>query len=155
MLVQAAAQSTLQKDRFYDDEELREILGCLIRVTKEHKICNGQASHESETAHTMSCVVFAHFTVREYLDSRRSLPTLNVSSDDMCFDFELIMMDEVEKLGPHESWDLDSSTIFHTAEQNFRSYCILSVLQICSGYHGYDSEMASLVLFPFDTTFFH
>ena len=67
VLIQGLAKSTLklcdeQDECLYDEETLRELCGCLINIAPD------KVYHSEYTALT---VTFAHYTVREYLDSTR------------------------------------------------------------------------------------
>jgi hypothetical protein len=71
ILLQAIAKSTtgLNSDhgeRFYNNDALRELCGCLIRVTLEEK-----RDRMVDGCGSFLCASYAHYTVREYLDSAR------------------------------------------------------------------------------------
>ena len=72
VLIQATEASMLsltgnQNERFYDKDTLREVCGCLIDVSPEDL-------HETSVNYhyTYNSVSFAHYSVREYLDSTRT-----------------------------------------------------------------------------------
>lgn len=70
VLIQAAVTSTIEltgehDDRFYDQDTLREICGCLIYMSPEKVHIRGYGTYHYVR------VAFAHYTVREYLDSGR------------------------------------------------------------------------------------
>ena len=71
MLVQATEATILnltgnKNERFYDQETLREICGCLINISPETCL-NSEGQHH----HTYISVTFAHYSVREYLNYNR------------------------------------------------------------------------------------
>jgi hypothetical protein len=86
ILLQAIAKSTAglisdHGERFYDNDALRELCGSLICVILERR------NSMNGSSRSILCVSYAHFTVREYLDSTRvsrprqltSLPTRRIS----------------------------------------------------------------------------
>ncbi|KAL6713228.1 hypothetical protein ACLMJK_009349 [Lecanora helva] len=73
VLIQAAEASISsltgnQNERFYDKDTLREVCGCLIDVSPEDFLDELGGLH-----HTYVSVRFAHYSVREYFDSNRTL----------------------------------------------------------------------------------
>lgn len=62
-----ASQGTDLNARYYDVEMIQELCGCLVKIVppNEPRAPNYTLGSKSEN------VVFAHFTVREYLDASR------------------------------------------------------------------------------------
>ena len=72
ILIQALGKSTAELtvdglERFYDNDTLRELCGCLIKIVPEEQVYK----YGSFPGTTLTAS-FAHYTVREYLDSNRS-----------------------------------------------------------------------------------
>ena len=72
VLIQAAEKSLVRLtashlERFHDMETIRELCGCLINITMEKSIYHSNSS----VIPSVLAVSFAHYLVREYLDSSR------------------------------------------------------------------------------------
>ena len=121
-LVQAVRKSTAELivdglERFYDDETLRELCGCLIRIIYKEQDTTGIVS-------------FAHYTVREYLDSSRS--KIYIGSQGLRQRFLIIVFSEALHIGPNElqEWydtlDNNDLNVSSTVRGNLNGYYLVS-----------------------------
>jgi hypothetical protein len=137
VLLQGVGKSTAgltanQNERFYDKETLRELCGCLINITLEDSTDFWGGIH-----HTTLAVSFAHYTVREYLDSIRisknSTVYLNASKENLKRNFMEITFLEAHHIEQNELWESetalnDSCDVINAVEGDFNCYCVVSAL---------------------------
>ena len=126
-----AGRSASQNERFYDKETLRELCGCLINVTLE-----GSDFHRIRGYHILT-VSFAHYTVREYLDSTRisknSTVYLTACKENLKQNFLEIVFWEAHHIEQNElwEWDINSNNNNHVIDAvlgDFNTYCMVSAL---------------------------
>ena len=137
ILIQAAVASTIeltgeQNERFYDKDTLWEICGCLVDISsKDYNEYFGKPHH------TYFSVTFAHYTVREYLDSGRisKSASANCATDEGIWTerFIEITMSEAQNLEPKESWSTavrpvatHRPDIAEAVCTNLTDYCLVS-----------------------------
>lgn len=132
VLLEAVGKSTAavtanQIECFYDQETLRELCGCLINITPE------EYSYGRIETLTVS---FAHYTVREYLDSARisehSTVYTTACKGNLKQDFMKITLFEAHhvkqnKLLEEGTDSIDTSNAIHAAN-DFNAYCVVSAL---------------------------
>jgi hypothetical protein len=136
VLLQAAARSAAmlndsQNVRFYDNDTLRELCGCLINIGPEMT-----GYYSEEISHTTLTVTFAHYTVREYLDSTRmSNPTASFTTCKKGLEqkFMEVTFSEAHHIESNELWEWetalkDFSDVCDAIYGDFNSYCIVSAL---------------------------
>ena len=137
ILVQAAEVSTLKlarerNERFYDKDMLREVCGCLLDLSLEE--CRDQVRHNH---HTYTSVKFAHYTVREYLDSARlsntALAYLTVSVENLREHFVEITLSEAQYVEESKIWESRNAhpgdiDIIGEIHSNFTDYCVISAV---------------------------
>lgn len=125
--------ATCQNERFYDHETLWELCGCLI--SKREKNIHYGFNFLEQIHTTTSAVSFAHYTVREYLDSPRHLRSLT----DYSTEFTEILFSEAVSIQPNELWNQDrkffSDNDFglrfaRVVEADFNVYSVLYALKI-------------------------
>ena len=98
MLIQAVGKSTAKLaanglERFYDNDSLRELCGCLIKIAP---IDN--TGTDGNVRYTTLAVSFAHYTVREYLNSSRSknwVASFTVRQEEYCQELLQIVLSEI------------------------------------------------------------
>ena len=134
VLIQATEASMLsltgnQNERFYDKDTLREVCGCLINILPE-EVGGCLATHHQ----TYISVSFAHYSVREYLDST---PTSNAvfgyHTMDLKHRFLEITLSEAQRIESNDLWELetdctDNSDVIEAVYSNFNIYCVISAL---------------------------
>lgn len=132
VLLQAVQRSTAgltadQNERSYDEETLRELCGCLINITLE----------ETKFGRPTAAVSFAHYTVREYLDSTRiskhSTGYVTSCKENLKQNFMEIVLSEAQNVEPMELWEGDPDpddtyNIVDAIVGNFNVYCVVSGL---------------------------
>jgi len=137
VLLQGVGKSTAgltanQNERFYDNETLRELCGCLINITLENSI-----GVLADLHHTTLAVSFAHYTVREYLDSTRisksSTAYFTACKENLKQNFMEITFSEAQHIEPNELWEWgtasnDTCDVVDAVEGDFNSYCVVSAL---------------------------
>ncbi|KAL8791172.1 MAG: hypothetical protein Q9195_006011 [Heterodermia aff. obscurata] len=126
VLIEAAGASTVMiteepNERFYDQDTLREICGCLIEILPTSDKTLGFTSHS---------VTFAHYTVLEYLVSGRMSrgaaarhDAIEASSSEH---FIEISMSEVQSVRSENLWsiksEIDYGHVLKAIYSNFTSY---------------------------------
>lgn len=137
VLIQATEASMLsltgnKNERFYDQDTLREVCGCLIDISPE---CRRDSFEERH--HTYISVSFAHYSVREYLDSTRISNVVlgyhTIGGEDLKDRFLQITLSEAQHIESLKSWDLDTNLtdnpdIIQALDFRFEVYCVLSAL---------------------------
>ena len=137
VLIQATEASTLsltgnQNERFYDKDTLREVCGCLIKISPEDVLDNLRDHHR-----TYISVSFAHYSVREYLDSNRTSNAgfgyHTIGGGDLKDRFLEITFLEAQHIEPNELWELetnltDNSDVIEAVDSRFNIYCVMSAL---------------------------
>jgi hypothetical protein len=115
-------------DQFYDVDRLRELCGCLIHVTAE------DPSHTG-TLKTVVGISFAHYTVREYLDSARILtgPTASfaISTRAIKQQFTEIALREAKNFQLPDEWTSDTF-LLHESKVHDRLYGDLALYCLAS-----------------------
>ena len=123
-----------QNEYFYDRHTLREVCGCLISVRDETYY--GQ---RSPNLVTMKSVTFAHYTVREYLDSKTafhtSLSRFVQGGERMQDQLTNIMLSKAQELKSNQAFEhgvegADTREVFREVYSDFTFYCVLSSLLI-------------------------
>jgi hypothetical protein len=137
VLLQGVGKSTVgltanQNERFYDNETLRELCGCLINITPENSTDVLGNIH-----HTTLAVSFAHYTVREYLDSTRisksSTAYFTACKENLKQNFMEITFSEAQHIELNELWEWETASndtcdVIDAVEGNFNGYCVVSAL---------------------------
>jgi hypothetical protein len=136
VLLQGVGKSTAgltanQNERFYDNEILRELCGCLINIAPEN------STDALGKPRTTFIVSFAHYTVREYLDSTRipknSAVCFTACKENLKQNFMEITFSEAHHIEQNELWEggtasNDSRDVFDAIEEDFKVYCVVSAL---------------------------
>lgn len=131
VLIQATEASMLsltgnKNERFYDQDTLREVCGCLIDISPEDRIDR-----------TYISVSFAHYSVREYFDSTRISNAVlgyhTIGGEDLKDRFLQITLSEAQQIQSLESWEFDTnltekSDVIQALDSRFEVYCVLSAL---------------------------
>src|SRR5271156_966890 len=137
VLLQGVGKSTAglnanQNERFYDNDTLRELCGCLINITPEHS-----TNALRHIRHATLAVSFAHYTVREYLDSTRisksSAAYFTTFKENLKQDFMKIILSEAHHIEPNELWQWKAASndfydVVDAVEGDFNGYCVVSAL---------------------------
>lgn len=137
VIIQATEASMLsltgnQNERFYDEDTLREVCGCLIDISPEDFL-----GFEGEYLHTYISVSFAHYSVREYLDSTRISNVVlgyhTIGGGDLKDRFLEITLSEAQHIESTELWELetnltDNSDVIRDVDSTFNLYCVKSAL---------------------------
>jgi hypothetical protein len=127
-----AALAADQNELFYDNETLRELCGCLINITPENT-----KNFIGDLHYTTLAVSFAHYTVREYLDSTRisksSTAYFTACKENLKQNFMEITFSEAQHIEPNELWEWgtasnDTSDVIDAVEGDFNGYCVVSAL---------------------------
>ena len=137
VLIQAVGKSTAELttdglERFYDNDTLRELCGCLIKILPEDRSDDLDPSYKV----TVHAVSFAHYTVREYLDSRCSTNTVissTVGQEELRQRILEVVLSEVHHIELNQRWKVrnayvDPSGVFEAINGNFNDYCIVSAI---------------------------
>jgi hypothetical protein len=136
VLLQGVGKSTAeltanQNERFYDNETLRELCGCLINITP------GNSTDALGKTRTVFVVSFAHYTVREYLDSTRipknSTVYLTACKENLKQNFMEITFLEAHHIEQNDLWkggtaSNNSCDVVDAIEEDFNVYCVVSAL---------------------------
>ena len=116
-----------QNDRFYDHEILRELCGCLINVTHGHSDFNyvvaGTLSEMgAQPQHEVLTVSLAHYTVHEYLRSKR------ISEN--CTAYVTSCKEDLQQtfLETFFSESLQVESAHDAVKDGFQTYCVVSAL---------------------------
>ena len=136
VLIQAVGKSTAELttdglERFYDNEVLRELCGCLIKILPEDR-----SAYLKSCKRTIHAVSFAHYTVREYLDSRCSTKTVissTVGQEDLRQRILEVVLSEVHHIELNQQRKIrngyvDPSDIFEAIDGDLNFYCITSTI---------------------------
>ena len=137
VLIQATEASTLsltgnQNERFYDKDTLREVCGCLIKISPEDVLDNLRGHHR-----TYISVSFAHYSVREYLDSNRTSNAVfgyhTIGGGDLKDRFLEITLSEAQHIEPNELWELETNPtddldVIQAVDSRFNIYCVVTAL---------------------------
>ena len=134
VLIQALGKSAAELsasglERFYDNDALREICGCLIKVGPEIK-------YLGNVQHTNLTVSFAHYTVRECLDSSRSKCSkalFTTSPESLRENALMVVFSEAQHVESNELCDCrdapyDPSNFFHDKDRRLADYCVVSAI---------------------------
>ena len=125
----------IQNERFYDKDTLREVCGCLINIAPEDCL-----NTLGEPHHTYISVTFAHYSVREYLDSSRTLNTVfghrTIGGGNLKDQLLEITLSEAQRIEPDELWELGSKfpnnpdvvRVVRAVDSRFNIYCVVSAL---------------------------
>lgn len=138
-LLQAVQQSTVDllsqdADQLHDFEGLRERCGCLIEVGQEEK----RTGNDRKLVHQRSTVSFAHYTVKEYLQSPRisqkKVGFFALAQERIHNQFTGIAMRQALAILPDKwaEYELENEEIIHgLLDADFKLYCgVSSVLQL-------------------------
>ena len=114
ILIQALDKSTAELavdglERFYDNDTLQELCGCLIKIMPEE-----QVDLNIGLQRTTLTASFAHYTVREYLDSsrsRNSMISFPFRQEELRPKFLGIILSEAQHLELNQLWELKSPSI--------------------------------------------
>ena len=131
VLIEAAEASILnftghRNERFYDKDTLREVCGCLIDI-----------SPQDLKNHTYMSVNFAHYSVREYLDSDRTLDAVfghcTIGGGNPKDRLLEITLSEAQRVEPDELRGLgtdstNDSDVIRMENSKFNAYCVVSAL---------------------------
>lgn len=118
-----ARLSGSQNGRFYDENTLWELCGCLINITVERPTNSSGRVHAS--THFVS---LAHYTVLEYLESTRILKdslTYSTSYIETVFS-EALRIQSIDLL----TSNIKLHSLRRPAFHNFRFYCVLSSFSV-------------------------
>ena len=153
ILIEAAEASlfrltNIKNELFYDDDTLREVCGCLVNISAPD-LCLAL----EDPCYTR--VGFAHYSVREYLDSRRPsnapLSIHNIIGGNHKDWLLETILREVQDVKLVELWELefesrDSSDFYRVANSNFHFYCAISAFislpELASGMYQQDTLKA-------------
>ena len=135
-LVQAIGKSTAELtidglERFYDNDVLRELCGCLIKILPEERI-----NYSRDVKVTIPAVSFAHYTVREYLDSHcpKNTEVFSYNPHEELRQHVLgIVFSEAHHIELNEQWkdendSIDPSDVFDAIHGNLVIYCAASAI---------------------------
>ena len=135
VLIQAVGKSTAELttdglERFYDNDTLRELCGCLIKILPEER---SAGFSDKATIHAVS---FAHYTVREYLDSRCSTNTVissTLGQEELKQKILEVILSEVHHIELNQRWKVrkachNSSGVLEAINGNLNDYCIVSAI---------------------------
>ena len=137
VLIQATEASMLslagnQNERFYDKDTLREVCGCLINISPEY-ILDVLDNHH----HTYTSVSFAHYSVREYLDSTRTSNAVfgyhTIGGGDLKDRFLEITLSEAQHIESNELCEMKTismnvSEVVAAVDSKFNFYCLISAV---------------------------
>lgn len=134
VLIQATEASILsltgnQNERFYDKDTLREVCGCLINISFEDFFDSAGIYH-----HSFTSVSFAHYSVREYLDSTHTSNAIfgyhAIGGGDLKDRFLEITLSEAQRIESSELWDSETndSDVIQAVDSRFNIYCVVSAL---------------------------
>ena len=137
VLIQATEASMLsltgnQNERFYDKDTLREVCGCLIHISPEDLLHVWGNRH-----HTYISVSFAHYSVREYLDSTRTSNAVfgshTVGGGSLKDRLLEITLSEAQHIEPDELRELEPKLarfpdVIRVVDPRFDIYCVISAL---------------------------
>ena len=138
VLIQATEASMLsltgnKNERFYDQDTLREVCGCLINISPEDVL----EPRGDYPPHTYISVSFAHYSVREYLDSTTISNAVfgyhTIGGGDLKDRFLEITLSEAQHIESTELWELetnltDDSDVIRAIDSRFNLYCVKSAL---------------------------
>ena len=132
MLIRATEASTLSltgkpNERFYDEDALREVCGCLIDISSEDSFGSTEDHHC-----TYISVSFAHYSVREYLDATRTSNAVfgydTIGGGDLKDCFLEIILSEAQHIESNETILRNFSDFDQTVGSKFSIYCLVSAL---------------------------
>ena len=140
VLIQVVGKSTAELavdglERFYDNDTLRELCGCLIKIIPEE-----QFDLNTRLRRTTLTASFAHYTVREYLDSSRSknsMVSFTVRQEELRQKFLGVILSEAQNLESNKQWELknpsiDPSDALDAVNRSISVYSIVSaILSLC------------------------
>ena len=162
ILIQAVTESTKELtidglERFYDNDTLRELCGCLIKIGPEVR-----AQQFASVKYTTLAVSFAHYTVREYLDSRCStnaVVSFTVCQEDLRQHILGIVFSEAHQIDIKLPWTVKIAPVtyldaINALSESLSDYCVVSALlslhklpaEICQ--HERLSSMAIDLFYP-------
>lgn len=136
-LLQAVQQSTVDflsqdADQLHDFEGLRERCGCLIVVEQEERHIGWGVT----TTHQRSTVSFAHYTVKEYLQSPRisqkKVGFFALAQEKIQNEFAGIAIRQALAIQPDRLAEYETNEVIHgLLDADFKLYCgVSSVLQL-------------------------
>ena len=113
LLIQAVDKSTAELavdglERFYDNDTLQELCGCLIKIMPE------ELDLITGLGRTTLTASFAHYTVREYLDSSRSknsMTSFPFRQEELRQKFLKIIFSEAQRLESNQLLELQNPSI--------------------------------------------
>ena len=135
-----AGNTSIQSDRFYDHETLRELCGCLVNVTQESSTFNdvlaGTYRMGAGPRNQVLTVSFAHYTVQEYLGSNRNSKNSTAYGTSCKEDLEQPLMEmmfaeslQVEPNEPYCNIPQDNPyDVVAALEGYFKTYCVISAV---------------------------
>ena len=131
IIIQATEASMLSltgkpNERFYDKDTLREVCGCLIDMSPD-----GILPLHGDPYHPYISVSFAHYSVREYLDSTRTSNAVfgydTIGGGDLKDCFLEITLSEARHIESNETISRDQrGIIFQAVNSKFSIYCLVS-----------------------------
>ena len=158
ILLEAVARSTASQGidlsaRYYDVEMIQELCGCLVKIVSPKDL---QVSQSRYTLGSKSeNVVFAHFTVREYLDASRYHKQSALYSTEckgsLWRSFNLSILNGACGVERNELWERNdarhhSAEIIHAFENNFNAYSLVSAIVLLKNFDKALEEPALLSL---------
>ena len=158
ILLEAVARSTASQGidlsaRYYDVEMIQQLCGCLVKIVSPKDL---QVSNYTYTLGSNSeNVVFAHFTVREYLDASRYHKQSTLYSTEckgsLWSTFLLSILNGACCVEQNELWERgDARThraeIFDVLENNFNAYSLVSAILLLKEFDKALEEPALLSL---------
>ena len=136
VLIQAVGKSTAELvvdglERFYDNDTLRELCGCLIKIILEDQVDSNDGRRR-----TTLRASFAHYTVREYLNSNRSknsMVSFTARQEELRHRFLRVILSEAQHLELNKLWELKkalahSSNPLDVVNRSFKLYTVESAI---------------------------
>ena len=147
ILIQAVGESTAELavdglERFYDNDTLRELCGCLIKIVSEEKV-----ELNIGLRRTTLTASFAHYTVREYLDSSRpknSIVSFTVRQEGLRQKFLGIILSEAQHIESNELWELKNASVDPSDALGvvYRSLSVYSVVSAILSLYEWPTEIS-------------
>lgn len=145
VLVQAVGKSIAELavdglERFYDNDTLRELCGCLIKIMPEEQVGQNQVGQNIRLGPPTLTASFAHYTVREYLDSSRSnnsMVSFIVRQEELRQKFLGVILSEAQHLESDKLWEvknltIDPSDALDVVNRSLSVYSVVSaILSLC------------------------
>ena len=158
ILLEAVARSTANQGidlsaRYYDVEMIQQLCGCLVKIISPKDL---QVSYDRYILESRSeNVVFAHFTVREYLDASRYHKQSNLYSAEckgsLWRSFKLSILNGASCVERDELWEKGDAQhpraeISDALENNFNAYSLVSAIVLLKKFDKALEEPALLSL---------